>query len=193
MSRDREAIRRHIAARRAELKAKRRPTTGRWVALALLVLLLAALCCKGCPDEVPEATIDGDDAAPLGPGGVEPSPAPEATLEGRLATETRPALPATPPGPLPWLEAFRLQVGARAPRLAACFIGVPHPGSFHFVARVGPGSGRLSDASLEPLDPSTVVTVEQRQCALEVLTTPDYDLGPPSEAPPRAVRLVVEF
>jgi len=106
----------------------------------------------------------------------------------------RPELAAPTPTEPDWLQAFRLQVAARAPRLAPCFEGASAPGHLRWSAAVEPRRGTVSDHLLEPLLPEDVITTEARDCALAVLSDPPYRL-PSEDAPttPTRVALVLTF
>jgi hypothetical protein len=112
----------------------------------------------------------------------------------RVAPRDRPAFAGPAPDPLPWLAAFRLQVAARSPRLAECFVGAPRPGALKWSAAVEPRAGRVSDPSLEPTLSTEALTPTQRACALAVLSDPAYRLDAGSgPSTPSRVSLVIEF
>jgi hypothetical protein len=206
VKRSRRELQGQLQARRASLQAeleRRRRAVGaqkperrrRWPwLLALLVLLLLAWLLRDCgcnegPEvaEAPQVAGEPGEAAP-----VEPPPAP---LTGTMDRLDRPELSAPPPAPVPWLASFRLQVAARSPRLAACFVGAAQPGTLKWTTSVEPSSGRVSDHSLEPMLGSVSLTAEQRDCVLGVLSDPAYRLEVSAGAPstPSRVGMVIEF
>lgn len=183
-----EALRAEIARRQAGPERKRERRWG-WLLLALLLLLLLL---RPCHEEVVPVV-----EAPA-PVVVEAAPAPPAAPpEPRARAVSRRPRPAFSPGPteaLPWVAAFRLQVAARAPRLAACFTGAARPGALKWSGAVEPVRGSVSEQSVEPTLASDELTSEQRACVLAVLADPPYRLdaaGAPST--PVRVGVVVEF
>jgi hypothetical protein len=106
----------------------------------------------------------------------------------------RPDYATPPPDPMPWIASFRLQVSARSPRLAACFVGAPRPGALKWTASVEPGTGRVSDHTLEPALESDPLTAEQKACLLAVLSDPPYRLAVEgARATPSRVSVAIEF
>lgn len=189
----RAAARAALERRRANLKKPKKKRDRRWLWLLLLLLLVLLKDCS-CDEppaapapapapEVPTAAGEGS-AAP-------PPPAPPPKIKKR----SRPGYAPTAPGPLPWLDALRLQVAARGPRLAACFTGASRPGALRWTASVDPGQGLVSDQGLEPVLDTDPLTREQRDCALGVLAEPPYRLIPDGAEPstPARIGLVVEF
>lgn len=178
-----EARRRRLQARRK--RARRWP----WALLALLLLLLFLVrdCrCNAPPAEGPVEAPEAVDPVP-----VEPEPAPPTE---RMDPILRPTFQSPPPDPLPWLAAFRMQVAARGPRLAACFVGVERPGALKWSALVEPGSGTVSEHTLEPVLQSDALTAEQRACLLQVLSDPAYALdGEGKRATPSRVSIAISF
>ena len=135
----------------------------------------------------------GPSRAATGPGAQDPSEPPEPPPTGRVPRRPRPTFDAPPPDDRPWLGAFRLQVTARAPRLAACFRGVERPGTLKWSAEVVPASGRVSEHALEPTLGSDPLTPAQRECLIAVLSDPPYALAADERSTPSRVGVVLEF
>ena len=187
-----------VAAMRARARKplKKRPEKRRrrwwpWLLLLLLLLLLLRLCsCAEAPVPPPPEPI------PAGPVGVgepaEPEPPPRPPARIKRMDRGEFANPA--PDVLPWVTQLRLQVSARSPRLAACFEGIDRPGALKWTAAVEPGSGEVSDHTLEVATGSDALTAEQRACVLGVLSDPPYklDAGAERSTPPR-VSIAIEF
>ena len=184
-----EARRSALARRRAAHRKPQAPEKGRrrWL-LLLLLLFLIPPCAP--PVEVAEVSASPAVRVPLGgQAAVAPEPTP-----GRLARRDRPPFASPTPTPLGWLEAFRLQVAARSPRLAACYDGAARPGALKWTAAVEPVGGRVSDPTLEPTLSSDTLTSAQRTCVLAVLADPPYRLdGTDAASTPSRVGRGVEF
>ena len=111
-----------------------------------------------------------------------------------MKTIDRPSLESEPVPALPWLDAFRLQVSARSPRLAQCFVGADRPGRLRWRAAVEPGRGLVSDQEVEPLLIQDALTTEQKDCVVAVLADPPYRLDPgDGPSTPSRVSMVIEF
>ncbi len=94
----------------------------------------------------------------------------------------------------PWLDAFRLQVSARSPGLAACFVGVNGPGRLQWTTSVSPSVGHVSDHELQPLGSTEELSSLQRTCMLGVLSGPNYTLRvPDGSGAPARVRLLIAY
>lgn len=202
MAERRRRLRERSRALRARLREKRKALPRRtrwrpsrlWLVPLLLLLLLLIRPCRCTPPEEPGVAIDllPDSDTDVG---VEVSPPAPLRPLPRLPRQARPALEPPPPGPPTWLEAFRLQVTARSPRLAACVEGVESPGRLKWTTTVEPDHGNVSGHDLQPMLESVQLTYDERRCMLEVLSTPPYRLPPDPDAPegPRRVGLVIEF
>ncbi len=178
------------AADRAQARARDRRR--KRALLVVLLLVLLALCC-GLPECDPPPP-----PAPAAPAAAAPAAPTTATAGGPalpgLAPQRRPAAPALAPAPLTWLDAFQLQVSARGPLLAQCFVGAPAPGALRWSALVEPHSGRVSDATVTPTAATVALTGAQRACVLGVLAAPDYRLVPgETRSTPVRVGVVLEF
>lgn len=191
----RDRVRASVAAQTA--KARRsmpnRPAPRRrrrwWALLALLLLLLLLLV--RCPDDPPVEDVGA--AEPSGvPVAEVPPPAPEPEAPP-IPRRPRPSYASDAPETLPWLASFRMQVSARSPRLAACFVGAERPGRLKWTAAIEPGHGRVSDAAIEPTLQSDTLTSEQRTCVLGVLADPPYRLEGDGRDTPTRVGMVIEF
>lgn len=187
----RAAARAALERRRANLKKPKKKRDRRWLWLLLLLLLVLLKDCS-C-DEPPPAPASAPEVPAAAGEGSAATPPPEPPPKVRK--RSRPGYAPTAPGPLPWLDALRLQVAARGPRLAACFTGASRPGALRWTASVDPGQGLVSDQGLEPVLDTDPLTREQRDCALGVLAEPPYRLIPDGAEPstPARVGLVVEF
>lgn len=185
---------------RARREALRRRTAGQkprrrwWVLLLLLLLLLLlwVLCCG--PAEIPEPVlVDPPQATGVADAPLVVPPAPALPTD-RVARRARPAFDSEPPRPLPWIASFRMQVSARSPRLAACFVGAHQPGRLKWTASVEPTDGHVSDHTLEPTLQSEVLSQEQRACVIGVLSDPPYRLeAGDGRTTPSRVAMVIEF
>lgn len=194
----RHALRQRLRKRREAVTARRKPSKRRrWWPWVLVLLAIALLLCMGpCnADLVDDPPIVAE--AATGPGApMEPSPPPlEPLADGRVSRQHRPEYRSGPPPTLPWLPAFRMQVAARSPRLAECFVGAEQPGKLKWTAAVDPVEGRVADHILEPTVQNTELTSFQRGCVLQVLVQPPYRLeaGEDSPSTPSRVSIVIEF
>ena len=186
---DRTALRAKLAGGRARLKGRRRRPDSRRRGLWLLLLVLAWFCCSGSPPPPPLPPDPVEAPAEAEPGAATPVPA---LPDPRIGRVGRPSFSNGPAEPLPWVTAFRLQVAARSPRLALCFVGAEAPGALKWTAAVEPESGRVSDHTLESVR-ETVLDAAQRACVLGVLSDPPYRLPSGGEATPSRVSMAIEF
>ncbi|MCB9746515.1 MAG: hypothetical protein H6740_28325 [Alphaproteobacteria bacterium] len=199
----REAMRAQLEARREaamqELERKRaavkKPEEAqprrRWLALIALLLLALLLQNCQCREEPPAPECEPCAEAEPGPAG-EPEP-PVRPLTGRVQRQDRPEYSPDAPPPLPWLDRFRLQVAARSPRLAECFVEANRPGTLKWTTTVDPAHGSVSEHALEPTLLSDELTARQRECVLGVLTEPGYTLDADADERARRVGMVIEF
>ena len=164
----------------------------RWLLIPLLLILLLALVRDCSCNEVP--------APAPAPEPEQPAPAamdtdePVAPPLKRMERIERPDFAAKPPKSPPWLTSFRMQVAARSPRLAECFVGAHRPGRLKWVTSVEATSGLVSEHSLEPMLLSDELSRRERDCVVEVLSTPSYNLEIGEErTTPSRVGLVIEF
>ena len=126
----------------------------------------------------------------------EPEPEPEAPpARAPIQRIDRPAFETEPLDPLPWLDDFRLQVAARSPRLAECFVGAERPGRLRWTGAVEPARGRISQQLVEPMLLGDELSSAQQDCVAGVLAEPPYQLDAEGEgaSTPTRVSLVVEF
>lgn len=179
---------RHAARRRPERSSRR----GRWLLLALLLVLLVALCCgdwrcnEPPPEVAPPVPVEVGPGEPTEPAPVEP--------DDRIDRRERPGFKAEPAPAPRWLDAFRMQVAARSPRLADCFVGAHRPGTLKWTTSVEPGSGLVSDHTLEPMLLGDELSASERACVYGVLEDPPYALpDEPERTTPSRVGLVIEF
>ena len=189
--RARTAAAQHPAVKRAR-RAKR---LRRALLVAIGLLLLSLIHCECGPALAP--TLSAVDAGtPVPPVLVKKAPKPvkPGPLFGTMPRQPRPGFVGEGVATPPWLDEFRLQVSARSPRLAKCFVGAPRPGALRWVCSVNASSGAVADHELEPVGAGDELTPEQRTCLLAALSTPVYRLTQltPSDLPNR-VSLVIEF
>lgn len=192
----REALEERLAAQRARLREPA-PKQRRWWLLLLPLILLLLLRDCACSEPPPPAPTDccPCEEGPTGEAVPAPEPEPEPRVKpGRIEPRPRPAFRPPAPRKLDWIGDFRLQVAARSARLAACFEGVPTPGSLKWTTSVEPVEGTVGEHDLEPMLLSAELTGRQRRCVLEVLEDPGYRLTPGEEpSTPSRVSLVIEF
>jgi hypothetical protein len=197
---------RSVAAARRQLRAdiakiplvrderrRRRIRRAVWIAAGLILLCFLRCDCSspGPVDEAPSATAEPI-ATPRPT--VLPRKKP-VTLDARTSRQRRGeyALEANPSPD--WLEAFRLQVGARSPKLARCFTGQERPGALRWTSALNAVTGDVSDHVFEPVVGGLEPTTKQRECAVAVLSSPRYRL-PASDAGeplPDRISIVIEF
>jgi len=194
-----EALRGKARALRARLEARRgrRPRPRRnerrgWVLLGLILVLLLLMHPCRCNEEPVHEPPVCEDECPGSP--AEPEPTPPAPLTGRLSRQDRPAFQGAAPDSPSWIDAFRLQVAARGPRLAECFIGADRPGRLKWTSSVEPLSGGVSEHVFEPMLITQELSRTERACIEGVLSSPTYTLEAGSEpSTPSRVGLVIEF
>ena len=205
----RAALRERMELERARLRARlpsrpkkshaRRNRLLLLAALVLLYLLLRSCDCSeppppGMPGAPPPAT-----AADLGPKPPAARPTRQRRVErprhhGRIRTKVRPAYTNEAPAPQAWLSAFRLQVGARGPRLARCFEGVDRPGALKWTVALDPTDGAVADHQFEAVLAGATLSKEQHACLVQALSTPPYRVSGTSQpGGPSRVSMVIEF
>ncbi len=182
--------------KRAELQRRLEQKRARkrriWLGFLLLLLLLLLLLSRcSCTQEPP--VLPGEEA--VGPALIEEALEPEEPLPRVAPVERvdRPEYRSELPEPLPWLDAFRMQVAARSPRLGQCFIGAERPGRLRWTASVEPLEGSVSEHQLEPMLQGDALTQKQRTCAIGVLSDPPYTLEGPGRSTPSLLSMVIEF
>lgn len=179
-----------LKRRMEERKRKKRKRRSRLALLVLLLLLLLVSRCNCVEETVPE---QGAGAVPELT--TEPSSPPEPLpIRPPIKRIERPGFETKPAAPLPWIASFRLQVSARSPRLADCFVGAERPGRLRWSSAVDPVRGQVSEQRLEPVSAWDTLTQEQTECVKAVLAEPAYSLehgdGPST---PSRVSMVIEF
>lgn len=183
-----------LAAARAKfaaLRTRRAPPSRRkrWVALALLLVLLALLQDCRCNQAPPQPCVQVE-ATGVGAGTAAPEPPDDRRMSRRDRAALRTQAPSTPP----WLASFRMQVAARSLRLARCFVGADRPGRLRWTTTVEPSYGAVSEHVIEPTLQGDALTAGERACALAALGTPPYRLeGGDARTTPSRVSLVLEF
>lgn len=166
-----------------------------WALVGLLLLVVLVLLLRDCREEEPPTPLVCE-ALPCVPetGPAEaaaPAPAP---LTGHVDRRDRPEFAGRTPETPPWIASFRMQVAARGPRLAECFVGTGKPGQLKWTTSVEPGAGTVSDDTLEPMLSTADLTRAERECVLGVLADPAYHLEAGGEdVTPSRVGLVIEF
>lgn len=189
LARKRAALRQQLPARPDRTRQRRRRRNLIGLLLALLAILLMMQNCTCAPAPEPQKS-----AMHPGPGESSPPEPPKRSWSGRLSRQGRPTF--TPPAqqPLTWIDRYRMQVAARSPRLAACFVGATRPGTLKWSAAVSPQEGTVSAHTLETTLGSDPLSREQRACVLEALSTPPYQLGvDDGGSAPSRVSMVIEF
>lgn len=193
----RAAMMERLAQQRRKLP-RRRGRTGTGLAMvAGLVLLLLLLFLRPCTSTDP-GPLDYITGPPMPPPAVRvarerPSPTPRAPKLS-LPRIDRPDLQTEAPDPPAWIAGFRMQVSARSPRLAECFVGAERPGRLRWTATVEPDSGRVSQQLVEPQLVSEDLSARERDCVVGVLAVPPYQLVARDDAEtPSRVSLVLEF
>lgn len=194
-----KASSRAVRARVAQLphvqKARRKRRVRRGLTLIAMLLVLVFIRCD-CGALVPPEAIGADAGVPVA---ALAKPVVKATkpppLQGKVSLARREAFATMPRTAPDWLDAFRMQVSARSPRLAECFQGTERPGALRWVAAVNPDSGAVSDQTFEPVGLALELNRGQRTCLTQVLASPAYKVpAPPADhAFPSRVSLVIEF
>ncbi len=169
----------------------------RWYLLVLVIVLLLALFreCACAPPPEPAHVCEPCPEGPveIGPP-IEVPPGPPPPIKGRIKRKPRPSFEGQPPPVLPWIAAFRMQVAARSPRLAECFVGTERPGRLKWTTSVEPNKGLVGEHTLEPMLLTDELGRKERECVLEVLSNPAYRLDAGEErSTPSRVGLVIEF
>lgn len=181
-------------------RAKRGRRVRQWGLLSLLILLLCFGRCNCEPEgapALPDTTVPTPTPAPQQQTSKTRRPSP---IKGRGQQAPRPPfVAASSTAPL-WIDAFRLQVAARSPRLAACVSGSAQPGTLRWTTAVNTDSGAVSEHALELVGASTSLDEQQQLCMLGVLSSPAYKLAESSDhqggsepTTPKRVSLVIEF
>ena len=180
----------HPLLRRARARRQRRNMR---LALGLTAAAMLLLVWQRCPRPPPEPAEarPSPPRAPASAPAVSPRPGPQ---RQSLSPLERPRLQvAVPPSP-DWLDAFRMQVLARGPRLAQCFEGQARPGALRWTCALVPSTGMTSDHTFEPLGGGSLEGREP--CMRDVLSRPPLQRvampGADATTPVR-VSLVIEF
>lgn len=163
-----------------------------WITLTVLLLagLMRCMCSRSpIPTTIPAATTSATASASV--------PLPAVLQGGAESREAlrRPQIPNAPENAEPWLDAFRLQVGARAPRLNAC-LGNLSGGAIRWSALLHRGRGSVSDLRFESHGTLPELNDSQRACFTTVLAETTYRIptGAWRAADPQVrVSLVFEF
>lgn len=175
--------------------ARRRRRLQRAIAIAVLLLLLLLIRCDG-PTATTEATLTVVDAGV--PAIVIATPPPEPTRRPKPVVASKPIERPDfdAPGRLQakWVDAFRLQVAARSPRLSSCFNGTDRPGALRWTTLVSRETGSVGSHDFEPMGTGGGLSKAQLDCLTEVLSKPGYSLdGEMVAGLPERVSMVLEF
>ena len=189
----RDQMRQKLEERRKTEKTDRKKAgQPRWLVPVLLLVILMLLV-RECTREEPPEVVQIPDCPPAECEG-EPAKPPPPKFTGRNARQDRPAFDTPSTKPPPWIASFRMQVAARSPRLAECFVGAVTPGRLKWTSSVEPHDGHVSDHLLEPVLTSADLSRQERECVLDVLSDPPYRLEVGEErATPSRVGIVIEF
>ncbi len=197
-----QRLQQRLAKKRGKLDAARKDRgRGPRIVIALLmaaIVLLFLLLCQ-CGEGSPEPEPEPQPGPPveLEPEPVEeppPVPTPKKKHAGTIDRKDRPEFAGRASDRLPWLSAFRMQVSARSPRLATCFIGADAPGALKWTTSVDPREGTVAQHSLESVLLTRDLTRAENECVLAVLQSPLYKLPAEGDAvTPTRVSLVIEF
>lgn len=177
------------------IRARRRRRLQRAVlAIAVLLLLLLIRCDEtGSGSPVSAAVPDA---------GVEPvvkkppatSPAKPFRPVVKASPVLRPAFDTPAKLPNPWVDAFRLQVAARSPRLATCFNGSARPGAVRWTTLVSKKDGAVGTHEFEAMVAGVQLDAAQTACLTEALERPGYRIAAgDGDGLPERVSLVLEF
>ncbi len=199
----REELDRRRQAARAELQRRRdalgegpnkRDRRWLWALGAIVAILIALLSDCTCSTEPAEVEVEVEEPVEVVEESEEVPAAKSPPPKLRIERLDRPEYKSEVPEVLPWVASFRLQVEARSPRLAECFVGAQRPGRLKWTAAVEPGEGRVSDFTIEPTVAEEVLTKQQRSCVIAVLSEPPYRLeGGDERSTPSRVGMVIEF
>lgn len=200
MTRRKSELRREVAARKAAIRAKlaeRRPPKRRrrWPWLLLLLLLLLIRCEE--PPIRPTGPASVGTRAPQSVASTAPpSAAPKRAKPRRerlrgIKVAERTAYARGAARPAPWLPALRLQVAARAPRIARCFEGQGEPGAVEWVTTVDPTTGVTADHAFEVIGGGVTLGKPLKACLVAALSTPPYGLEGGEGA--ARISLLIEF
>jgi hypothetical protein len=176
-------------------RARRARRLRRALLVAIALLLLSLIHCECGPEPAPEPhRVDAGTPTPPAILKKAPRPVKPGPLLGTMARQPRPGFQGQGVATPPWLDEFRLQVSARSPRLAKCFVGAERPGALRWVCSVNASSGAVSDHELEPVGTGDELTPAQVACLTAALSAPTYRLTQltPADLPNR-VSLVIEF
>ena len=124
----------------------------------LICLVIVWLALRDCECDVPPSDL-GQASAPKAVPPTEPQenvsaidvskPAKSSLKKksrlsrGRIEPQQRPQYKSEMPSKKRWLRTLRLQVAARSPRLAKCFVGIKAPGAIKWSATIAVDSGRV--------------------------------------------------
>ncbi|NCG22414.1 MAG: hypothetical protein GWP91_25645 [Rhodobacterales bacterium] len=189
----RDQMRQKLEQRRETVKKDSNKTgQSRWL-VPLLLLIIGVLLFRDCTREAPPEAVQIPDCPPAECLGEPTEPSPS-RFTGRNVRQDRPVFDTPSTKPPPWIASFRMQVAARSPRLAECFVGTVTPGRLKWTSSVEPHDGHVSDHLLEPVLTSADLTRQERECVLDVLADPAYRLEVGEErATPSRVGIVIEF
>ena len=191
-------FRARVAAMPMVKAAKRRRSFTRLLLAAVIALLLCFIRCDCDPGPAPKPLEADAGVTPVEqkkPVAPAVKPVKPGGLQGKVALAPRDGFDSNARTSPDWLDAFRLQVAARSPRLAECFQGTERPGALRWTCAVNPDSGAVSDQLFEPVGVVGELTKEQKACLTRVLSSPPYKVtaAQPNQALPNRVSMVIEF
>ncbi len=188
-ARARDAVARSplVVAQRRKRQLKRLA----WLSVLLLLLLLIECPGQGQgtaqPVSVAEVVTPPVKAVPK-----KVKPRPPLTLPPRPVP--RPAFDAPARLAPAWVDAFRLQVAARSPRLSQCFNGTSRPGALKWTTLVAMETGAVGNHEFEAVGAAAELTSTQLKCLEQVLSAPAYQLPDVNrDGLPQRVSLILEF
>ncbi len=177
-----------------ERRARRRRRRGLAVLLLATLAVLSECACEQTPSLTPDKELTPAHQAPT-EAAKQVAPGPARSADAETLHLPRDGMGEAPTRIAPWLGSFRMQVGARGPRLARCFEGSVQPGALRWSAAIDPISGAVSEPEVETLNQGVSLRQSQRQCMIRVLKTPPYSLAETAReyTTPRRVSIVVKF
>lgn len=193
-----KAMRAQVRAQVAELpavkRARQRRTIRRAITATIILLLLLLIRCDCGPGAGAVKELEKPEVEPKTKPDAGVKVPPKKPLTGKGTRVNRGAFGVAAPPPPSWIDEFQLQVAARSPRLAQCFLGVERPGALRWAASVNGKSGAATDHEFELIGSVDDLTADQRECLIKVLSYPPYKLtAPEKEALPNRVGMVIEF
>lgn len=176
-----------------EARARRRIRRGVIAGILVLLALLSRCECGQPPPAEPVAEAPKEPPKPAPRPAAKPKPK---KLQATTDRNDRGAYTGEARAKASWVDEYRLQVAARSSRLSACFTGVDKPGALRWTASLNPETGTVSDHDLEALASSSPIWKKERECLIQALSTPPYNLpadAREAEGIPTRMSIVIEF